>query len=211
MLEKLIHSFVTLFVTADPISIVPLFIVVTAGMSDAARKTIAIQSVLIAGAILVAFALFGEAIIRFFGITIQAFEIAGGLLLFAIAFRMVFDSGKPANAPPQGAASDSSLTQIAVFPLAIPMMAGPGAISATILLGSRSNSWVDLVALVGIIIVLMGLIYVVLMASERLDRWLGDVGRIVASRLLGVILAALAIQFISEGVQTFATEIAKAT
>ena len=118
---------------------------------------------------------------------------------------------KSANAPPQGAASDSSLTQIAVFPLAIPMMAGPGAISATILLGSRSNSWVDLVALVGIIIVLMGLIYVVLMASERLDRWLGDVGRIVASRLLGVILAALAIQFISEGVQTFATEIAKAT
>ena len=146
MLEKLIHSFVTLFVTADPISIVPLFIVVTAGMSDASRRLVALRSVLIAGPILIAFALFGDDIIKFFGITIQAFEVAGGLLLFAIAFRMVFDSGKPADAP-QDTDSDTGLTQIAVFPLAIPMMAGPGAISATILLTTHRDTWIDLVAL----------------------------------------------------------------
>ncbi|MCB1495411.1 MAG: MarC family protein [Bauldia sp.] len=208
MLEKLIHSFVTLFVTADPISIVPLFIVVTAGMSDASRRLVALRSVLIAGPILIAFALFGDDIIKFFGITIQAFEVAGGLLLFAIAFRMVFDSGKPADAP-QDTDSDTGLTQIAVFPLAIPMMAGPGAISATILLTTHRDTWIDLVALVGIIVVLMGLIYTVLMTSERIDRWLGSIGRVVASRLLGVILAALAIQFVSEGVLAFATQIAK--
>ena len=170
--------------------------------------TSGVEAVLIAGPILIAFALFGDDIIKFFGITIQAFEVAGGLLLFAIAFRMVFDSGKPADAP-QDTDSDTGLTQIAVFPLAIPMMAGPGAISATILLTTHRDTWIDLVALVGIIVVLMGLIYTVLMTSERIDRWLGSIGRVVASRLLGVILAALAIQFVSEGVLAFATQIAK--
>ncbi len=210
MLEKVIHAFVTLFVTADPISIIPLFVVVTAGLSALSRNRVALRSVTIAGAILIAFALLGDAIINFFGITIQAFEIAGGLLLFATAFRMVFSSGEGSQTPVPDADNDSNLTKIAVFPLAIPMMAGPGAISATILLTTHRDTWLDLVILVAVIIVLMGLIYAALMMSDRIDRILGDIGRIVASRLLGVILAALSIQFIAEGVQTFATEIARA-
>lgn len=209
MIETIVHSFVTLFVTADPISIVPLFIVVTAGLNAAERNQVALRSVLIAGVILVAFALLGDQIIAFFGITIQAFEVAGGMLLFFTAFGMVF--GSSSDGPPKpGANADGALTQIAVFPLAIPMMAGPGAISATILLSARAKGWFGIIELVAVILALMALIYAVLMMAGRIDRLLGDTGRVVVSKLLGVILAALAIQFIGDGVTKFAEEIAKA-
>ena len=201
-IQKLVHSFVTLFVTADPISIVPLFIVVAGGLDVAGQRQVAFRAVIIAGAILVAFALFGNAIISFFGITIQAFEVGGGLLLFATAFRMVFSTGGKSHAASANADS-SSLTQIAVFPLAIPMIAGPGAISATILLTTHSNTWLGVLGLVGAIVVLMGLTYVVLSLSNCIDRALGEIGRVVASRLLGVILAALAMQFIGHGMLGF--------
>lgn len=210
MLDNLIHAFVTLFVTADPISIVPLFIVVTAGLTSAEKNRVAIRSVLIAGAILIAFALLGDDIIAFFGISIEAFEIAGGLLLFATAFRMVFDTDKGPQPVSTAPDADTNLTQIAVFPLAIPMMAGPGAISATILLTTHRSSWVDLIGLIGVILVLMALSYAALRLSDRIDKAMGTIGRVVAGRLLGVILAALAIQFISRGIQTFAIEIARA-
>ena len=204
--QKLIHSFVTLFVTADPISIVPLFIVVAGGLDATAQRQVAFRAVIIAGSILVAFALLGDEIIAFFGITIQAFEVGGGLLLFATAFRMVFATGGESGTASANADS-GSLTQIAVFPLAIPMMAGPGAISATILLTTHRSGWVDLVGLVGDIVVLMGLTYLVLRLSNRIDRALGEIGRVIASRLLGVILAALAMQFIGHGVLTFAAAV----
>jgi len=207
-IQNLVHSFVTLFVTADPISIVPLFIVMAGGLDVTAQRQIAFRAVIIAGAVLIAFALLGNEIIAFFGITIQAFEVGGGLLLFAIAFRMVFSTGSESQATSAGADS-SSLTQIAVFPLAIPMIAGPGAISATILLTSHRNGWVDLVGLVADIVVLMGLTYIVLRLSNRINRALGEIGRVVASRLLGVILAALAMQFIGHGVLTFAGMVLK--
>lgn len=163
---------------------------------------------MIAGAILIAFALLGDEIIAFFGITIQAFEIGGGLLLFATAFRMVFSTGGESHAA-SADADGSSLTQIAVFPLAIPMMAGPGAISATILLTAHRDGWLGLAGLVCIIVVLMGLTYVVLSLSNRIDRALGEIGRVVAGRLLGIILAALAMQFIGHGVLTFAGMVLK--
>lgn len=210
MFEKLVQSFVTLFVTADPISVVPLFIIVTAGLTAGERHQVALRSVVIAAAILVSFALLGDTIIRFFGITIQAFEVAGGLLLFATAFRMVFPSGESTVVRAAAESKDSDLTQMAVFPLAIPMMAGPGAISATILLTSRRDSWVDLVGLIGIILALMALTYAVLMMAHRIDRVLGDIGRVIVGRLLGVILAALAIQFIGTGVRSFMENVATA-
>jgi len=206
--QNLIHSFVTLFVTADPISIVPLFIVVAGGLDAAAQRQVAFRAAIIAGTILIAFALLGDQIISFFGITIQAFEVGGGLLLFAIAFRMVFATGTESHAASANT-DNTSLTQIAVFPLAIPMMAGPGAISATILLTSHGG-WVTVAGLIGCIGVLMGLTYVVLILSNRVDRALGEIGRAVASRLLGVILAALAMQFIGHGVLTFAENVVKA-
>lgn len=212
MLEQLTHPFVTLFVTADPISIVPVFIVLTANLDATGRHRVALRSVIIAGSILIAFALLGNAIIRFFGITIPAFEIGGGLLLFAIAFRMVFDTERKSQPDSTPADGERDLTQMAVFPLAIPMMAGPGAISAAILLSThRQNYWVGLASLIGSILVLMGLTYAVLMLSGRIDRALGVTGRVVVSRLLGVILAALAIQFIGEGMLTFASHVAEAT
>lgn len=206
--QTLVHSFVTLFVTADPISIVPLFIVVAGGLDVTSQRRIAFRAVMIAEIILVAFALLGDDIISFFGISVEAFEVGGGLLLFATAFRMVFTSGTQSHGA-QAADDNTSLTQIAVFPLAIPMMAGPGAISATILLTSH-GSWLTVAGLVGSIVVLMGLTYVVLILSNRIDRVLGEIGRAVASRLLGVILAALAMQFIGHGVLTFAGHVAEA-
>ena len=211
MIETFIKSFVTLFVTADPIGIVPIFIIFAGNLTAAERGEVALRAVVVAGGILVAFALFGDAIISFFGITIPAFEVAGGLLLFVIGFEMVFGKGDSAPRSPGAQPTDTSpVTQIAVFPLAIPMISGPGAISATILLSTHGDAaWTTQIELIVAIIGLMALTYGAMRLAGSINKLLGDIGRIVVSRLLGVILAALAMQYLGDGISTFASQIAK--
>jgi multiple antibiotic resistance protein len=201
MLEQAINSFVTLFVTADPIGIAPIFIALAGDRSAAEQRQVALRAVLIAGGILVAFALLGDAILSFFGVTIPAFEVAGGLLLFVIGFQMVFSQGETRAGP---SAPPADLTQLAVFPLAIPMISGPGAISATVLLASREDASIpDRAVLLAIIAGLMALTYAAMLLAGPINRILGATGRVVVTRLLGVILAAMAMDFVARGVAAF--------
>lgn len=198
----LANTFATLFVTIDPIGLLPIFIGLTAGMSRRDRNEIALRACLIAAGILVLFTVAGSAILGLFGITLPAFRIAGGLLLFAIAVEMVFE--KRAERQENAVEKATSLElrrSIAVFPLALPLIAGPSAISATILLAGSIGP-VRGEAIVAVMsVAICALTFGVFAASHRIDRVLGDTGRMILTRLLGVLLAALAVQFVADGVR----------
>jgi multiple antibiotic resistance protein len=202
-LDYLLSAIVTLFVTIDPPGLAPIFVVLTAGRTRAERRATAIRAVLIAGGVLIAFALIGEPLIGFLGISLPAFRIAGGLLLFAIAFEMVFALRMERDSKAAEQAVEEHIHHIAAFPLAIPLMAGPGAITATILLsGQAAGRPVWIAILLGVIGVVMASCFVAFIAADRIGKIIGVTGNIVLSRLLGVILAALAVQFVIDGVRT---------
>jgi len=201
MRDYLLNAVVTLFVTIDPPGLAPIFMVLTAGRTIAERRTVALRATVIAAIVLLAFALVGEPLIAVLGISLPAFRIAGGLLLFVIAFEMVFgrrEERKSATA--QSAVEREDLRHLAVFPLAIPLIAGPGAISATILLASQAPGPGGIAGLLTIIVLMIGACLAVFLAADRIEKALGETGRIVVSRLLGLILAALSVQFVADGV-----------
>ena len=201
--DTLINAFTTLLVTVDPPGLAPLFIGLTAGMNRAQRKQVALRGSLIAFFILAAFALFGASVLGILSISIGAFRIAGGLLLFWIAFEMVFEKRQDRKEKTtEVAITKDHIHNIAVFPLALPLIAGPGAISATILLAGSLQTTFDRAQLIGVIAINLGLVFAALAISDRLDRMLGATGRAILTRLLGVILAALAAQFVVDGVRS---------
>lgn len=204
MFDYLLNALVTLFVTVDPIGLAPVFVVLTTGMAGSARRQTGVRAAVVATGVLVAFALVGEPLIGFLGISLAAFKISGGLLLFSIAFEMVFGARvERKTTTAQSAAGRDDFSHVAVFPLAIPLISGPGAISATILLSSRAPSiWAELM-LLAIIVLVVGACLAVFMAADRAERLLGETGRIVVSRLLGLLLAALSVQFVADGILAF--------
>jgi multiple antibiotic resistance protein len=204
LLDFLKSAFVTMLVTLDPPGLAPVFIGLTLGMTRAAQREVALRATIIAFAILAAFAFGGGAVMDLLGITIPAFRIAGGLLLFYIAFEMIFELRSQRK---QELASDAvtidRIRNVAAFPLAIPIMSGPGSITATMLLAGRAGSdWQALTGLMAIIAVVMLLCYVTFLMAERVSRLLGTTGNLVLTRMLGVVLAALAVQFVINGVLT---------
>ena len=204
MLDFLKTAFVTMLVTLDPPGLAPVFIGLTIGMTKAAQREVAWRATIIAFAILAAFAFGGGAVMDALGISIPAFRIAGGLLLFYIAFDMIFELRAQRK---QELASDAMtidrIRNVAAFPLAIPLMSGPGSITATMLLAGRAGSdWPALGGLMGIIALVMLLCYLTFLTAERVSRLLGTTGNVVLTRMLGVVLAALAVQFVINGVLT---------
>lgn len=201
--EFYISALVTLFVVVDPLGLVPIFTSLTARLPVAARRSVALRASLIAFLILCGAALIGDWLLRQLGIGLPAFRIAGGLLLFSIASEMVFGVRivREANNA-EAAVEDDHVQNIAAFPLAIPLMAGPGAITAVILLAGRSSGDpVRLGGLIAVIAIVMLACLVAFMLGARLSKLLGVTGNIVLERLLGVILAALAVQFVIDGVR----------
>ena len=198
MTEQLISAFVTLLVVIDPIGMGPIFLGVTSGMDEASRRKVGLEASVIAFCILASTALAGDWLLNRLGISLAAFRIAGGLLLFAIAFEMVFQHRAEREA--QHARVPGTVT--ATFPLAVPLMAGPGALTAMILLAGRlGHSPLALAALIGIMGVLMLASYLVFLSASRLERLLGRQGEALLGRLLGVLLAALAVQYVADGVR----------
>ena len=200
-LEFLKTALVTLLVTLDPPGLAPLFIGLTLGMTKTAKREVALRASIIAFAILAAFALGGRFVLEALGVTIPAFRIAGGLLLFYIAFDMVFalKAARRGEIVTDAMAIDH-IRNVAAFPLAIPLMAGPGSITATMLLADRAGGdWLTLVGLLAIIAAALAAAYLACLAAERLSGLLGTTGNIVATRMLGVVLAALAVQFAIDG------------
>ena len=198
MTEQLISTFVTLLVVIDPIGMGPIFLGLTSGFDDVTRRKVALEASIIAFCLLAGAALAGDWLLTRLGISLAAFRIAGGLLLFAIAFEMVFQRRSERKTDQTGAPG----TAIAAFPLAIPLMAGPGALTAMILLAGRlGHQPVALTALIAIMGLMMLASYLVFLSASRLERLLGKQGEAILGRLLGVILAALAVQYVADGVK----------
>jgi len=200
--EFLISALVTLIVVVDPLGLVPSFVAVTEGLPARSRRDVALRACLIAAAILAGTAFAGDWLLRTLSITLPAFRIAGGLLLFSIASEMVLGLRIARQSQQAEQAIEERVRNIAAFPLAIPLMAGPGAITATVLLASRAgDDAVNLAILLGAIIVAIALCFAAFMLATAIARRVGTTGNIVLSRLLGVVLAALAVQFVIDGVR----------
>lgn len=200
--EFLLKAFVTLFVIVDPLALAPVFLALTSGLGDVQRRRIALRAVVIAFGVLAAFALGGQRFVALLGISFPAFRIAGGLLLFSIAFEMLFEKRQARHeATAEAARSEGDVLQIAAFPLAIPLISGPGAITATMLLAAPAHGdYLRLGLLIGVIAVILALCLIAALMAAPVDRMLGVTGRVVFSRLLGVVLAALAVQFVVDGI-----------
>ena len=200
-LDLFISALVTLLVTVDPLGLAPIFLGVTEGLDDATRRAIAWRAGGIAFLILVFFSILGASLLGALGIGLPAFRIGGGLLLFWIAFEMVFAKRPDRKSSTAEAMREDNATHIAAFPLAIPLIAGPGAITAVLLIAGRTDgSVLARLLLVGLVAVaIAGCILSFLMAG-RIARRLGETGTAVLSRILGVVLTALAVQFVIDGI-----------
>jgi multiple antibiotic resistance protein len=201
--EFLVAAFVTLFVVVDPVGLVPSFLAVTHGLPARAQRNVALRACLIAAVILAGTALIGDWLLRTLSITLPAFRIAGGLLLFSIASEMVFGVRVARQSQQAEEAIEERVRNIAAFPLAIPLMAGPGAITATVLLAGRTGDQpVRLIMLLGVIASVLVVCFAVFAIASRIARLIGTTGNVVLSRLLGVLLAALAVQYVIDGVRS---------
>jgi multiple antibiotic resistance protein len=202
MLDYLTSSLATLLVVADPILLSALFLGLTHGMTDRERREVAMRGPLIAFVILVAVGLGGARLLDLLGISLSAFRIAGGLLLLWSAWEMVFDRrSQRLEATADTAVRVDHVKNIAAFPLAIPLIAGPGAITAVILLAGKTGGHVDYsVALFAVTALVMLACFAAFLMAERISKVLGVTGRAVSTRMLGIILAALAVQFMIDGV-----------
>lgn len=202
--DVFIPALVTLFVILDPIGLMPIFAVMTKDGGEPYRRRMALRSTVIATVVLVLAFFFGDNILKIFGITIPAFRIAGGILLFATSLEMIFEfSAKHRKNTAEVAVQEHPEHEdISVVPLAFPLMAGPGAITTTILLSSahQGNLSAQLVVVVALLIVMVAT-FGLYLVSGRVMQLLGVTVTSVITRLLGVVLAALAVQFVIDGIR----------
>jgi len=202
-LDYAISALLTLLVVVDPVGLVPTFLAVTEDLPRPARRSVAVRSSIIAGAILIGTALIGDWLLHTLSISLPAFRIAGGLLLFSIASEMVFGVRLRRESREAEEAVEEHVRNIAAFPLAIPLLAGPGAIAATVLLAGRAGGNPMLIAiLIGVVVLVAAACFVAFLFADPIGRAIGLTGNIVLSRLLGVLLAALAVQYVVDGVRT---------
>lgn len=193
-----IPAFVTLFVIIDPIGLAPLFVAMTQGMTARQRRSIAIRSCLVAAGLLTLFGVAGEAVLGFLGISMPAFRMAGGILLFLTALDMLFERRTQRR---QGTADAEHAEDPSVFPLAIPLIAGPGSIATMILLTGQDDSTLNLIAIHGVMALVIACVFVLFLLAAPLERLLGPTGINVVTRLLGMLLAALSVQFVIDGLR----------
>ena len=198
----LITAFVTMFVVIDPIGLAPLFVALTQGMSDTARRRIAWRATATGVIILLVFAAFGETLLEFIGISMPAFRVAGGILLFLTALEMLFER-RSKRRESQSEAEDDTRDDPSVFPLAIPLIAGPGAIASVILLMGQRPGIEGTVMVLGATGLVMLIVLAFFMVSGPMERALGKTGITVVTRLLGMLLAALSVQFVLDGLAAF--------
>ena len=201
-LPALIAAFTAMFIVIDPIGLAPLFIAMTQGMSQAHRRSIALRACLVAIGLLLLFAFFGEALLDFIGISMPAFRIAGGVLLFITALDMLFERRQARRQDNADDAIDPAHDP-SIFPLAIPLIAGPGAIATIILLTGEADDVMGFGAVLGVMLIVIAMVFAMFMAAGLLERLLGKTGINVVTRLLGMLLAALSVQFILDGLKGF--------
>ena len=197
-----IPAFVALFVVIDPIGLAPLFVALTRGMTARQRRIIGLRACVVALAILTLFGLAGEAVLSFLGISMPAFRMAGGILLFLTALDMLFDRRGPRRKGQADQAEADHHDDPSVFPLAIPLIAGPGAIATMILLTGQDGADTTHVVLIHLVMVaVLAVVLGLFLLAAPLERLLGPVGINVVTRLLGMLLAALSVQFVIDGMR----------
>jgi multiple antibiotic resistance protein len=202
-LDYLVSAAVTLLVVVDPVGLAPTFLSVTTGLPPDARRNVAVRAAVTAGAILAGAAIIGDWLLRQLGITLPAFRIAGGLLLFSIASEMVLGVRNERQSRDAEQAIEEHVRNVAVFPLAVPLLAGPGAITATVLLaGQAAFRPLYLAILIGVIAAIVFICLLVFWLATRIATMLGTTGSMLLSRLLGVLLASLAVQYVIDGLRS---------
>lgn len=203
-LETALLAFTTLFATISPVDVAALFAALSPKASDAQRRAMALKGTLIAGGILLVFAVFGNAVLMRLGISLPALRTAGGILLLLIAIDMVFARPSGGSSTTEGETEEAGhKDDISVFPLATPLIAGPGTMGAVILLTAEAHT--DLKQELGVIVAIIAVLIVtfaLLLMAGRLQKLLGVTGLNVITRVVGVLLAALAVQFIFDGIQS---------
>lgn len=201
-LPALITAFTTLFIIIDPPGLAPVFIALTQGMSAAQRRAIALRAFLVAVVLMMIFLFAGEAVLGFIGISMDAFRIAGGILLFLTALDMLFQR-RQARREGEAAEGQAEHDDPSVFPLALPLIVGPGAITTVILLAGQSTSAADMGAVAGVVVAVLLIVFLAFLAAPAIERALGKTGLNIVTRVLGMLLAALAVQFVLDGLRGF--------
>jgi multiple antibiotic resistance protein len=201
-MDYAVSALVTLVVVVEPVGLAPIFLGITHGLPSATRRRVGLRAALIAAVILAGTAVFGNWLLSQLGISLPAFRIAGGLLLFSIASEMVFGVRFERQFRTAERALEEDVTNIAAFPIAIPLVAGPGAMTATILLAGQANTRPIYVAtLLAVIAIVIGVCIAIFEVALRVGSVLGTTANVVLSRILGVVLAALSVQFVIDGIR----------
>ena len=202
MIELFTSAFITFLVIIDPPGCAPIFASLTAGTDTAHRRRMAVRSCLVAWCILLFFALLGEPLLSHMGISLSAFRLAGGIMLFIIALEMVFEKRtERRDARAEEIIGTPEADDISVFPMAIPMIAGPGSIASIMLLNARADGLGESLVVIGAMSAVMLLTMIALLAAGPLMRFVGAKIEAMITRILGVILAALAAQFVLDGLE----------
>lgn len=202
MIELFISTFVTLFVVIDPPGCAPIYASMTTDANAQQRRTMAVRAVAVAGGILLVFALFGETILSALHIELNSFRIAGGIMLFLIALDMVFEKRTERREQRAQMVIDApEIEDVSIFPMAMPMIAGPGSIASVMLLVSQNTGLDRALTILGALLAVLLLTLLALLTAGPLMRLLGTNAEAVITRLLGVLLAALAAQFVIDGLR----------
>jgi multiple antibiotic resistance protein len=202
MLDFLIQTFLTLFVVMDPIALVPAFLGMAGMRPRAEQLRLARKAVIVAGSVMLFFALFGQVFLRYLGINLAAFRASGGVLLFLMALDMVFARTSGARETSEEEQEAKAREDISVFPLGIPLIAGPGTLSSIMILTGKSISFEGDLTVIAVAFFVLGICYLALRSGSRVIGLIGKTGVNVISRVLGVLLAALAVQYIADGVRS---------
>lgn len=203
MFDSLVVQFVVLWAVIDPIGSIPVYLTKTVGLSVEDRRKIARKAVMISAGILIFFLIAGQALLEAMQIPLTAFQIAGGLVLLLFALTMIFGEGKPE----QEIRLSSNLNELAVYPLAVPSIASPGAMMAIVLLTDNHRfSLFDQTMTTLIMLSVLLITYLLFLAANRIQRWIGNTGAAVISRVMGLILAAVAINNMLVGIRDFFTQ-----
>ncbi len=205
MFEDLLKNFVVMFVVIEPVTLVPIFGALTRGGAAGYRRRMAVKATLLSAMIFVVFALVGEPLLEVLAISVDAFRIGGGLLLFMVAVDMVFARESGLRSTTVREQEEARYRDdISVFPLAFPLIAGPGALATLLLLlGDASDDIVSVALLLAVVLAVLAITLVMMLLTNPIMRVLGVTGANVISRLLGVVLVALAVQYVADGILAF--------
>ena len=194
-----ISAFISLFVVVDPFGTSAVFISLTKGLDKKQQTRIAGKAVTIAVVLLIAFCLAGHFILDYMGVSLDAFRVAGGLLLFVTAFRMIMGFHDQDQIE-SGQSSYKDRSNIAVFPLAIPLLAGPGTMTAALMFSTSAGDFAGSLVVLSVILLVQGTALISLLAASRLSAFFGETGNSIIARVMGVLLAAMAVQFVADGI-----------